>query len=58
MNKAQIHKQKPERELKVEDRRVVRNNHEIRPFMSIAEAAAIALSRVLSRKKLPEDGDA
>jgi hypothetical protein len=58
VGRLQIPKQKSRRERKVEDRRLDHNNGDVYPFISIAEAVAIALSKTLSAEKLMEDGDA
>ena len=58
MSKPQIRKQKLKWGRQVEDHRLGRNNSDIRPFISIAEAVAIALSKMLGGEKRMEDGDA
>ena len=55
MRQSQTRRRKPELERKTRDLHLPPNNSDIRPFISIAEAAAMALSKALGEKKVDRD---
>lgn len=50
------HPTRQEREDRREERNVARNNSDIRPWISIGEAASIALSGIEKKKREAKDG--